>query len=638
MKTGTYVGLFVVLLFALPTAFAQEAKTDASDEWITVIDPTTTRLNARTAANARKLTDNKRVKKLHYVTMKAIHKAQQNGKLRFRIPGLKETIVAQASDIQTEDLANYTWHGEFEEAEGTMSFVSIKGVLRGHIGYNDKVYEIHSLEGSEVYGIAEMDFSEDNSLCPAPEMKEGYLDEAAVESSAPENGRVIACNTNVTRVLAFTTAAARTRDPNINQTIRLAFDQFNYARTQSFINSAQSQLVLTGIENFNLVEDPLDLDGDLDELRRGMGPRRDANDADLVVLFTAGDYNDGGGFIAGSAGALGPNPTWPLAIVEILFATADLTFTHEVGHLFGCEHQQCSLFNRNPGSFFPSCSDEAGYDHGFWYTKKPRFQPRFYFTTLMHQQRGGWTRQLRFSNPDVGHNGAAIGGAQNDNAREISRTANAIATFNQTGDLYTGIGGPSSLPAYSQGTWEAVIGCAVPPYQIRWETSYDGFNYSVAETQEFLSQVVWTSNYYIRLRVTDANGAQRMSFLTVYVTGGGSKTGEPDPVASAKNPWIELTDGQQDQLANQGGVLMLEAYPNPATSQTIVPFILEREQSLVLELTNALGQTVRVLQQGTVEGGYYEIAVGRQELAAGIYFYRLTTHRQMISKKLVIAD
>ncbi len=606
-----------------------------------MIDPTTTRLNARTAANARKLTDDKRVKKLHYVTMKAIHKAQQNGKLRFRIPDLKETLVAQASDIKTEDLANYTWHGEFEEAEGTMSFVSTKGVLRGHIGYNDKVYEIHSLEGNEVYGIAEMDFTEDNSLCPAPGMKEGYLDEAAVEavnSSASENGRIAACNSSVTRVLALTTAAARTRDPNINQTIRLAFDQFNYARTQSFVNSAQSQLVLTGIENFNLVETSNNIDFDLDELRRNMGPRRDANDADLVVLFTAGDYSDGGGFIAGAAGALGPNPTWPLAIVEILFATADLTFTHEVGHLFGCEHQQCSLFNRDPGSFFPSCSDEAGYDHGFWYTKRPSGRPRFYFTTLMHQQRGGWTRQLRFSNPDVGHNGAAIGGAQNDNAREIDRTANVIATFDTDGTFFTSIIGPNSVPSFSQPTWEAYIQCGTAPYTIQWETSTDGFNFATAGSGEFFSTVVFPGTLYLRCRIRDNGNQTRFANLTVTTSGNPSRTPEVDGIASAKDPWIELVTTEDGTLSEQRSARLMDAYPNPTRTTTLIPLVVTQDQELVLELTNTLGQTVRMLRQGATQAGYHEIPLQRQGLPSGVYFYRLTTDQLMVSKRLIIAN
>src|SRR5690606_17234090 len=83
---------------------------------------------------------------------------------------------------------------------------------------------------------------------------------------------------------------------------------------------------------------------------------RNQFEADLVVLLTNGAWY--GGFV-GLAEAFGPAEDDAYAIVQVLHATSSLTFAHEVGHLMGGKHQQCSIF-LNGG-----CDDTLGDAHGY---------------------------------------------------------------------------------------------------------------------------------------------------------------------------------------------------------------------------------------------------------------------------------
>ena len=102
----------------------------------------------------------------------------------------------------------------------------------------------------------------------------------------------------------------------------------------------------------------------------------------------------------------------PLAWV---FPENDFVFTHEIGHIFGCEHNREVLENGNlrDGSNF-------GYHMGG------------YMRTIMAYRGAGYSHRIpRFSSKDNKYLGVALGDSRNDNRNQIIRTRFLIS---QTGE------------------------------------------------------------------------------------------------------------------------------------------------------------------------------------------------------------
>ncbi len=81
--------------------------------------------------------------------------------------------------------------------------------------------------------------------------------------------------------------------------------------------------------------------------------------------------------------------------------------------------------------------------------------------------------------------------------------------------------------------------------------------------------------------------------------------------------------------------------PNPFNSQTVIPYFLLAPGHARLEVYALTGQRVAVLHQGPQPAGLHRIhwdgrgAEGRP-LASGIYFYRLVTAEEALTRKLVL--
>ncbi|MCP4684742.1 MAG: T9SS type A sorting domain-containing protein, partial [bacterium] len=81
--------------------------------------------------------------------------------------------------------------------------------------------------------------------------------------------------------------------------------------------------------------------------------------------------------------------------------------------------------------------------------------------------------------------------------------------------------------------------------------------------------------------------------------------------------------------------------PNPFNPTTIIRFSLPQAEDVQLEVFNLLGQKVKVLRSGPHSAGTYTLewdatSESGQNVASGVYFYRLTTDSFTKSKKMVL--
>ncbi|MEY3444245.1 MAG: hypothetical protein RLZZ519_2526, partial [Bacteroidota bacterium] len=89
----------------------------------------------------------------------------------------------------------------------------------------------------------------------------------------------------------------------------------------------------------------------------------------------------------------------------------------------------------------------------------------------------------------------------------------------------------------------------------------------------------------------------------------------------------------------QGGTMtLLDAYPNPTATRTVIGVEMSSTAEAILTLHNSLGQEILTIAQGELTSGKHKFVLDASQLTPGIYFYQLRTDAQSISKKLVVAD
>ena len=102
------------------------------------------------------------------------------------------------------------------------------------------------------------------------------------------------------------------------------------------------------------------------------------------------------------------------------------------------------------------------------------------------------------------------------------------------------------------------------------------------------------------------------------LTIGGSYSVEPEAVISP----VEFSLGN--------------AYPNPFNSTAVIPFTLTSRAHVALKIFDLSGRQVRQLVSGNMSAGKYNVPFNGEDLAAGIYIYRLETENYTATKKLVL--
>lgn len=81
---------------------------------------------------------------------------------------------------------------------------------------------------------------------------------------------------------------------------------------------------------------------------------------------------------------------------------------------------------------------------------------------------------------------------------------------------------------------------------------------------------------------------------------------------------------------------LAQNYPNPFNPSTVIRYGVAQKGQVMLTVYNALGEQVATLVNGEKAPGYYEVKFAADNLAAGIYFYRLVAGAFVQTNKLVL--
>jgi len=81
---------------------------------------------------------------------------------------------------------------------------------------------------------------------------------------------------------------------------------------------------------------------------------------------------------------------------------------------------------------------------------------------------------------------------------------------------------------------------------------------------------------------------------------------------------------------------LLENYPNPFNPSTQITFNLDRQEHVILDVYNLLGQKIESLLNKPMPAGYHKVEFNGQNLPSGTYFYKLEAGEFQAVRKAVL--
>ena len=96
-----------------------------------------------------------------------------------------------------------------------------------------------------------------------------------------------------------------------------------------------------------------------------------------------------------------------------------------------------------------------------------------------------------------------------------------------------------------------------------------------------------------------------------------------------------ITDVMEEQL-QPVHFQLYQNYPNPFNPTTTIEFEIPQREKVKIEIFNVLGQGVSILLNGEIEKGKHKVNFSALKLSSGVYFYKLSSGRSSISKKMLL--
>jgi glucose/arabinose dehydrogenase len=137
----------------------------------------------------------------------------------------------------------------------------------------------------------------------------------------------------------------------------------------------------------------------------------------------------------------------------------------------------------------------------------------------------------------------------------------------------------------------------------------------ILESNQFEAEL-YNGTYYARVKATNEAGESSFSAAVQYEVAG--------------------TTGIRERMQNREQLRFISIQPNPATDFVRVKFEVSQNLDIQAGLYDMLGNNVRGLVEKILPTGDYEIKFGTKNFAPGLYFIRLKTEYQIISRKIVV--
>jgi hypothetical protein len=212
----------------------------------------------------------------------------------------------------------------------------------------------------------------------------------------------------------------------------------------------------------------------------------------------------------------------------------------------------------------------------------------------------------------------------------VASCYSAAGNYNYTDNYFTSARVSGSLTGLANGT-DGVNGL------YRYGAG-GGFPSSGYQSSNYWVDVVFVpSTVSVNLTsITDSKGCTvtgSLGTLNLPVINCSALTRGPVATQTVQSQTTEIA-GAKD--ATPSKLTLGQNHPNPFGSTTLVDFQLPKRERVRLSLYDGNGRLVKVLLEETRDAGSYVIPVRRNNLSAGIYYYRLEAGGEALVKKMTI--
>ena len=532
---------------------------------------------------------------------------------------------ASMADVEFRGDNEYTWFGRFfQQPEPTMLSINliVNGeMLTGNLWFGNEHYAIFPLgEGIHViYEQAGGSFPKDES----PENYEKMKGNAGTGFHSQEEEEILhqeeAENTPVERQGGVANENQHQEHDNIyiggSCKVRLLVaytDDVNavYADPKSFVQSciditntcfansgvthrvelARSVMVTyaeSGAAGTDLPRFKATTDGYMDNIHT----LRSTYDADLCALIVNSlDY-------CGYADAILASYSSAFCVVEDGCAVGNLSFPHELGHLYGCRHDP----------YVDNTNTPYAYGHAYVYLPAT-WRTVMAYNDYCSDNGSSCTRLPYFSNPSITYGGVAMGTAAGNNNRAVLNITDVT------------IAGFQAMPGMATLGSETILGYQVADKFASGSVTTSG-NYVINAN----AQVSFRANNYVVLGA-GFEAKANSSFIAYidYCTA----------VTRLANPESETQPiGENEVLLTD---MALSAYPNPFTSLANIHFSLSQSENVSITVFDLYGREIqKLLDNSPQTEGSHVIEWNAENAASGIYIISLTSGNQTQTTKLI---
>lgn len=532
--------------------------------------------------------------------------------LPINLPGQLVELSAEPSHVKYYSPDDYIWNGRLLSGNGRIALVNNQGKFTGTIQLGGQWYKIEPL-GAGMHALITVDMTRLPSGDATPPGGRG-----AGNISSPTNAHKTSGSNKNIEVLVLYTDAADDAVGDIAGTAALAVNDASVAYSNSAITSSQLSVDHIGTSRIDF-EEGKNIDKDVNKLAANTeaNNKRDSFWGDVVILFTDGDYFSGS--VYGIAKEIEAHEDSAYAIVEADKATVNFALAHELGHLQGGRHQQCSVYD------IPTCDDTAGSAHGYgWAVGGGNYR-----WTILHQLGRSGNPIQYFSNPSVSYHGKATGRTNNNVAQKLRDTASRMADF-RTGDRLSAVilGTTNAACSGDALSFSASVSGGTGSYSYRWDTSNNGISYSYAGSgSSYTTNMPPSLDLHVKLTVTSGE-QKKIDFEYVE-----NIDGSPNCDSNKAEP-VETILAEQDQLPE--AFVLNEGYPNPFNPSTVIAYGVPEGGNVGLVVYDVWGREVARLVDGYRDAGHHSVVFDASHLSSGVYLYRLQADSFVASKQIIL--
>jgi serine protease len=189
----------------------------------------------------------------------------------------------------------------------------------------------------------------------------------------------------------------------------------------------------------------------------------------------------------------------------------------------------------------------------------------------------------------------------------------------------------------------------------RWYDRISGTNTSRKSVSSSISSATW---YHVQVKAASDGtvtvliggtniGSYKWAAATSGLVGCGYSASNSDfdnfcvsSVVTASDDWVEMGEGQSE-VSLPTTFTLDQNHPNPFNPTTVITYSLTASADVELVVINVLGQQIRTLVNQYQSAGNHEVVwdgrdQGGNQVASGIYFYRMASAGSVDTKKMLL--